>query len=203
MKTPQYIFIHHTAVSWQKNPDQWKATNEYHKNKNWGTAAKPLWTPISSLGFYGGYNYEVAANGSVHQFRKDGEVTVAQYQKDMNDGRAISICLDGEFDSELPTEEQKKAVAELLQIKMKAYNIPITNVFCHRHVAPKTCPGSKLPDDIYHYFVPMNPNPLPSDWAKQAWQWLIDQGIIQPNSNPQDTVTKEWIGVVLYRLLKK
>ena len=56
-KTPQYIFIHHTFVSYTKNADQWRATDNYHREKGWGG---------------GGYNYEVAANGSIHQFRADG-----------------------------------------------------------------------------------------------------------------------------------
>lgn len=139
MKKPSYIFIHHTAVSYKKNPNQWKATDAYHKEKGWGG---------------GGYNYEVAKDGSIHQFRKDGAVTAAQYQKNMNDGRALSIALDGNFDVELPTEEQKKAVTDWLTEKMKSYGISAENVFCHRAVAHyKSCPGKLLPDDIYHYFV--------------------------------------------------
>lgn len=139
MKKPTYIFIHHTAVSYTKNPNQWKATDLYHKGKGWGG---------------GGYNYEVAKDGSIHQFRPDGAVTAAQYQKKMNDGRALSICLDGNFDVELPTEEQKMAVKNWLIEKMKAFDIPTENIFCHRSIAHyKSCPGKLLPDDIYHYFM--------------------------------------------------
>lgn len=152
MNKIQYIFIHHTAVSYQKNPDQWEATDNYHKSKGWGQ---------------GGYNYEVAKDGSIHQFREDGSITAAQYQEKMNDGRALSICLDGNFDEELPTEEQKATLAKFLQEKMAAYNIPKENIFGHRHIAPKTCPGKLLPDDLYSYFL-SNTNPAPISSTKQS-----------------------------------
>lgn len=190
MKTPQYIFIHHTAVSYTKNPDQWKATDAYHKGKGWGG---------------GGYNYEVAANGSIHQFREDGAVTAAQYQDNMNDGRALSICLDGNFDIEEPTEQQKAAVVKLLKDKMTKYGIPAENVFCHRKVASyKSCPGWKLPNNIYSYFISMpDLKILPSDWAKNKWDWLIAEGIISSDTNPKETASKEWIATVLGRYHEK
>lgn len=207
MKTPKYIFIHHTAVSREKNPDQWQATNAYHKGKNWGTPMKPIYTPVSSLGLYGGYNYEVSASGSVKQFRVDGEETVAQYQpfgnvKNLNDGSAISICLDGNFDIELPTEEQKKAVAKLIAQKMEQYKIPKQNVFCHRKVAPKTCPGLKLPSDIYNYFISMEnntSNEIP-EWAKESAEKAKNKGVIKDWSNPNAPVSKAELAKILDNL---
>ena len=153
----------------------------------------------------GGYNYEVAANGSIHQFRSDGAVTAAQHQQSMNDGRAISICIDGNFDIEEPTAEQKKSVADLLKIKMKLYGILPENVFCHRKVAQyKSCPGNKLPNNIYSYFIPM-PSLLnaPSDWAKKDYQFLIDNNVISKDTNPQSTVSVEQLAVILGRLIEK
>ena len=126
-------------MSWQKNPDQWKATDAYHKSKGWGG---------------GGYNYEVSAKGWLHQFRADGAVTTAQYQRNMNDGRALSICLDGFFDIEDPTPEQKATVRAWLMEKMDKYKIPKENVFPHREVALyKSCPGKRIPADVYSYFM--------------------------------------------------
>lgn len=152
MKTPQYIFIHHTAVSYKKNPKQWPATDAYHKGKGWGG---------------GGYNYEIAADGEVHMFRADGTVTAAQYQKSMNDGRAISICLDGNFDIEDPTPEQMEAVRVLICQKMAAYNIPAEHIFPHRYVAGyKTCCGSRIPDNVFAYFVKAQTEA--PEWAKVA-----------------------------------
>lgn len=161
MLKPTHICIHHTAVSLKANPDQWKATNEYHRKQ---------WNFKSSLGFFGGYNYEVAANGSIKQFRADGERTAAQYQPYdgityTNDGRVLSICLDGNFDIENPTDDQKRSVKLLLEQKMRAYGIPRSNIIKHRDVALnaqgkplKSCPGNNLPDDVATFFLGKSTN---------------------------------------------
>lgn len=188
---PTSICIHHTAISHKKNPDQWRATDNYHREKGWGG---------------GGYHYEVAANGSIHQFRQDGAVSAAQYQNNLNNGQCLSICLDGNFDIELPTPAQKKAVAEWLKEKMDKYKIPPGNVFCHRKVANyKTCPGSKMPTNIYYYFITMDvANVLPEDWAKEGWDWLTkEMKVAQPNSNPKEIASKQWVATVLHRLSQK
>lgn len=206
MKKPRYIFIHHTAVSYDKNPDQWKATDKYHKSKGWGG---------------GGYNYEIAKNGSIHQFREDGAVTAAQYQQNMNDGRAISICLDGNFNVEEPTLEQKEAAQKLIKEKMEKYEIPKENVFCHRKVATyKSCPGKLLPDDIYDYFFSLLHMPSPIQqtqqisnhqsikkpipilpWAKDACFWALKTGLIRDPSNLDEH--KQWTLVVLQKMWDK
>lgn len=184
MKTPQYIFIHHTAVSYKKNPKQWPATDAYHKGKGWGG---------------GGYNYEIAADGSVHQFRKDGSITAAQYQKSMNDGRAISICLDGNFDIEDPTPEQMAAVKKLIEEKMEAYKIPKQNVYPHRYVAGyKTCCGSRVPDNVFEYFVGSQPQEAP-DWAKNAVANAKADGVIDDNTDLNKLLSIEEIETIFFK----
>jgi len=149
MKKPKYIVIHHSSVSRTKNADQFKATNAYHKQK---------WNFKSSLGYYGGYNYEVSASGKIRQFRKDGERTAAQYQayktsRNLNDGSAISIMLDGNFDVEKPTLDQIESVRQFLKSKMDQYDIPKENVIPHRAVATyKSCPGWNIDNDVYEFF---------------------------------------------------
>lgn len=132
---PTFIMIHHTAVSYDKNPDQFEATNNYHREKKF---------PKSSLGFYVGYNYEIAQNGRVRQARKDGEITAACYQDNMNDGRAIHIALDGNFDTERPMAAQVFALRDLMRKLVKQYGIKRENVVFHRDYAPKTCPGNNV-----------------------------------------------------------
>ncbi len=127
--------IHHTAVSYTKNSDQFKATNLYHQKK-WGSK--------SSLGYYNGYHYEIAANGRIRQARQDGEPAVACYQQKMNDGRCLHICLDGNFDSEKPKPRQIYALRDLLKGLVKKYSILKDNIVFHRDFAKKSCPGTNL-----------------------------------------------------------
>ncbi len=139
MKIPSYIQIHHSAVSYDKNADQFDANNKYHQAQ---------WNFKSSLGFYLGYNYEISKKGKVRQARQDGEETAACYQNGMNDGRCIHICLDGNFDSEKATPEQIYALRDLLKKLVEKYKIVKENIVFHRDYATKTCPGVNL-DKIF------------------------------------------------------
>ncbi len=127
--------IHHTAISYDKNKDQFKGSNEYHKAK---------WRFKSNLGFYLGYNYEISANGKVRQAREDGEQTAACYQANMNDGRCLHICLDGNFDIEKPKPKQIFALRDLLKNLASKYSIDSDHVVFHSQFAKKTCPGSNI-----------------------------------------------------------
>jgi len=127
--------LHHSAVSHDKNADQFVANNKYHEGK-WGVE--------SSLGFYLGYNYEIAKNGRVRQARADGEATVACYQKKMNDGRCLHICLDGNLDLEEPAPEQIYALRDLLRDLAYKHSLDADKIVFHNQYAKKTCPGKNL-----------------------------------------------------------
>jgi hypothetical protein len=184
---PKYIFIHHTGVSYTQNPNQWKATDNYHKAKGWGG---------------GGYNYEISKAGGVHQFRKDGAFTAAQYQNNMNNGQAISIALDGHFDHEEPTDKQCKAIWELMNEKMEKHGIPEDNILNHREIAPKTCPGTMIWDNPYAYFKDrVGAGDKASEWALEAQDWVKEYGI-SDGKRPQDSISREEVWVMLKRFSK-
>ena len=127
--------IHHSAVSYLRNADQFTANNNYHKAQ---------WNFKSSLGYYLGYNYEISMKGKIRQARQDGEQTAACYQKSMNDGRCIHVCLDGNFDLEKPTPNQIYALRDLIKGLASKYKIPATGIVFHRMYAQKTCPGMNM-----------------------------------------------------------
>jgi len=154
---PKFIMIHHSAVSYQKNSDQFNANNNYHKS---------LWNFKSSLGYYLGYNYEIAKNGRVRQARADGESTAACYQMNMNDGRCIHICLDGNFDIEKPQSSQIYALRDLLKKLCKKYLIKKEDIFFHNDFAAKSCPGANL-DKIFIQNLSVDEKPQTPDKIKQ------------------------------------
>ena len=127
--------IHHTAVSHDKNPDQFVAANNYHRSKGF---------PKSSLGYYIGYNYTISKNGRTHQGRKDGEVTAACPQDGMNSGKCIHICLDGHFDNEKPEAAQIYALRDLIKLLVQEYGITKSHIVFHNQFATKSCPGSNM-----------------------------------------------------------
>ena len=131
----KYIMIHHTAVSYERNPDQFKANNNYHKAQ---------WNFRSSLGYYLGYNYEISSKGRVRKAREEGERTAACYQNNMNSGQAIHIALDGNFDIEKPKPEQIFALRDLLRDIVKRHDIKKENIIFHNAFANKSCPGNNM-----------------------------------------------------------
>ncbi|MEI8360935.1 MAG: peptidoglycan recognition family protein [bacterium] len=135
MQKPKFIMIHHSAVSYTLNADQFEANNNYHKAQ---------WNFKSSMGFYLGYNYEIAKSGLKRQARQDGEQTAACYQANMNSGQCVHVCLDGNFDIEKPTPEQIYALRDLLKQLVKSYGINKDNIVFHSAYAQKTCPGKNM-----------------------------------------------------------
>lgn len=112
---------------------------------------------LSSLGSYVGYNYEIAANGQIRQARQEGEVTAAVIAFNLN---SVSICLDGNFDVEMPTQGQCDALARLILQIMARHAVQLENIHPHRFACGnppgsvltpsnppyKTCYGDKLSD---------------------------------------------------------
>ena len=137
--------IHMSAVSYTKNADQFKAINNYHKS---------LWDFKSSLGYYVGYNYHISSKGKTRKTRNAGTKTAACYQGNMNDGRCIHICLDGNFDTEKPKPAQIYALRDLVLDLTARLNIPKENIVTHSEYAPKTCPGINLDIQFIRNLVP-------------------------------------------------
>lgn len=136
MIKPKFIILHHSAVNSSSNSDQFEANNNYHKSKGF---------PLSSLGYYLGYNYEIATNGRVRQARKEGEITAAVPELELNSGKAIHICLDGNFDYEEPKPSQIFALRDLLKKLTKEFGITEDTIYFHRTFNhKKTCPGMKI-----------------------------------------------------------
>ena len=135
MQKPKFIMIHHSAVSYALNADQFKANNNYHKAQ---------WNFKSSMGYYLGYTYEIAKSGFIKQARQEGEQTAACYQENMNNGQCIHICLDGNFDIEKPAPEQVYALRDILKGLVKKHGIKKDNIVFHSAYAQKTCPGKNV-----------------------------------------------------------
>jgi N-acetyl-anhydromuramyl-L-alanine amidase AmpD len=168
MQTPKFIMIHHSAVSYDKNADQFEANNNYHKKE---------WNLKSSLGFYLGYHYEIAKNGKVRQARADGEQSAACYQDDMNDGRCIHICLDGDFDNEKPQPAQIFALRDLMRRLCDKYKIAKEGIIFHKDYAPKSCPGKNVDLAFVRSLIEMKSGSEPAKNKKEELINLLNKAI--------------------------
>ncbi len=137
----RYIVVHHSAVSVKTQPSQFNPINRYHKQK---------WEFISELGFYGGYNFLIEADGEIKQYRNIGEETIAQKGHNFD---SISICLAGNFDKELPTFAQCRTLGRKLAKLCDEYKIAFVDIVPHRKFSTKSCYGNCLSDNWASYLA--------------------------------------------------
>lgn len=129
---PKYIIIHHTASSRDKTTV--KDVNAWHKVRNF---------TLSNLGYYVGYHYLILGTGEVVQTRQNNEVGCHCVAQNMN-FQSIGICLTGNFDIDGPSDQQLKSLTDLLEKKLKDFNIPKEKVLGHKEVSSTECPGTNL-----------------------------------------------------------
>lgn len=159
MNIPQNIIVHHTLVSRTKNPNQFDAVNDYHKRQGWGKI---------------GYHYLIEPDGTIKKGREENETGAHTKEKMMN-YRSIGICLTGNFDEEEPTLQQCKALHSIITQLQAKHKIKDSRIFPHRHFAPKSCWGSKLPNDVLGYLrMRIKGNDELEDWQKELFTWASE-----------------------------
>lgn len=181
---PKNIIIHHSGVSYSKNPNQFQAIDKYHRDKGWGGI---------------GYHYLIEKDGTVMSGRPENE-SGAHTKQSMMNYFSIGICFTGNFDMEEPTEEQKLSALTLIKRIQSKYTIRNKNVFPHRHFATyKSCWGSKVPNDVLGYLAIPNEE-KPSEWAEKYWEEAIRSGITS-GKRPRDNITREEAVTMIMRAL--
>lgn len=188
-----HIIVHHSAVSYDKNPNQFTAIDNYHKSKGWGGI---------------GYNFLIEKDGTVKTGRSLTVPGAHTYQQDMN-YHSVGICLTGDFDApasyehpaELPTDAQCKSLYDLIIRMQSQFNVPDQNVVPHRHFAPKPCWGKNLPDDILSYLkTRLAPKAKEvSSWAKSSVEKAIKKKIATAWNDPQEMVMNRTAAIMLFR----
>ena len=131
----EYFLIHHSAVSYNKNSDQLKAINSYHKKR---------WNSKGSLEYYIGYHYVINKAGKITRTRSHSDVGIHCRAQGMNH-KSLGIMCEGNFDIELPTKKQEESLARLLKELKIEY--PNTKIVYHRDFYNTHCPGLKISED--------------------------------------------------------
>lgn len=129
---PTKLILHHSADADQRS--QFGKINEWHRH---------LEFPQSSLGLYVGYHYIISHAGGVTKCREHEDV--GAHCIGLNT-QSIGICLEGNFNEELPTEEQKSSLGKLLVELCQEYKLDVTDIYPHRAFSLTACPGKKLDD---------------------------------------------------------
>lgn len=129
----RYIIIHHSATK-GGNAERF---GKYHASKGWGGL---------------GYHF-VIGNGSDSG---DGEIEVGYRWKQQSKGAhagsdeynryGIGVCLVGNFDEAVPTENQMRSLQRLVIYLLSQCGIAPSNILGHRDVRKSTtCPGKNFP----------------------------------------------------------
>ncbi len=126
---PKWLICHHEAGN-----NGFYSVNEYHRRK---------WNFKSATGFYIGYHFYISKLGKIHRGRLVSEEGI--HCRGMNLS-SIGICLQGDFNREMPTEAQKTALRGLLSELMKKHNIPSSRIVPHRKFSQTDCYGTNLSD---------------------------------------------------------
>lgn len=145
LNIPEYLIVHHTGGT-AKDPlaDTSHHTFEGVRNSHLAKG----WEDI-------GYHYFIDKAGKITQGRKEdyhGAHAIGYNQK------SLGICLAGNFDLTLPTQEQTNSLKGLLSGLRERYNILLDKIIPHRAVANKSCYGNKLPDTWARSLVKLQTN---------------------------------------------
>lgn len=123
---PEFIVIHHSAASADQTV---KSIEDYHLSLGWEGV---------------GYQYLITKNGTTWKGRPETYHGAHVSEQGM-DKKSIGICVIGDFDINLPTDDQILSLTLLLKDIISRY--PNIKIKYHRNFAPKSCPGTNIKDD--------------------------------------------------------
>ena len=118
----RYIILHHRAG----NGDI-MSIHTQHTNQNFGGV---------------GYHYYVRKDGSI--FRGRPERAIGAHCSNHN-SNSVGICFEGNFETEIMCEDQKKAGAELVKYLKDIYKS--ATLVRHKDMKATACPGKNFPYD--------------------------------------------------------
>ncbi|MGL4741023.1 MAG: peptidoglycan recognition protein family protein [Sarcina sp.] len=117
---PKAIILHHSAIA-EMTIDE---VHEKHLDNGWAGI---------------GYHYFIRKDGSIYEGRK--EDVIGAHVKE-NNIDTLGICLEGNFEKNMPTEIQYEKTLNLLRYLTKKYNID--KIEGHREYNETLCPGDNL-----------------------------------------------------------
>ena len=146
MRAITHLVVHHSATA--GTTTKLSGIDNFHRTKNWGTAARPAYAKISRLGYYVQYHYFIDWRGVLTQTRGDDEIG---WHANAANSFSLGICLAGWFDpghDRLPSPDETAMLKRWLARLAARYKIPPKNIIPHRIFNPrKTCYGSNLADN--------------------------------------------------------
>ena len=131
------IIIHHSLTKDSKTVS-WGAIRQFHKSLGWG-----------NVGYH--FGIELARNDyEIFVGRTLDKTGIHTANKNTD---SIGICFIGNYDIIEPPLEMLKVSIPLIHWLMNLYDIPIDEIYGHRHFANKSCPGERFDMDLFKGLV--------------------------------------------------
>ena len=150
-----------------------------------------------------GYNYYIRKDGTIYRGRGSYQgAGILNHNEHL-----VHISFEGDFeniDTSMPDVQYNAGVWTIEYAKSIFPNV--CKVDGHKAWQPNACPGKNFPLQEMiagKYRGEEKSEEQVSDWAKSAWEKAIAKGIIKgdgTNFNPQGTVTREALIVILDRI---
>ena len=118
---PTDLVFHHTASKTIAPED----INKMHIQEGWGGI---------------GYHFYIRKDGTIYRGRPENTIGAHAIGRNKN---SIGICLEGNFENEVPTEEQKNSLVKVSTDMIIKYNLE--GIIGHRDVFETLCPGKNFP----------------------------------------------------------
>jgi N-acetylmuramoyl-L-alanine amidase len=188
----RYIVIHHSSTT-RGNA---RSFGTMHRRKGWSSLAYHFVITNGRGGPDGhlevGPRWWQQKHGA-HAGRLHGEV-LAEERNGYNEF-GIGICVVGNLEHSPPTEKQLRTLVGLVAHLKKQFDIPLDNIFGHKHVRSTDCPGRNFP--WYRLFARMHCDP-PLHLGHQQrsattdlCEWCLD------HSTPDTTTASTQMGTVI------
>ncbi len=171
------IVIHHVGVCGDSTVDN---IHKYHIENN-------KWSGI-------GYHFFVDKTGIIYRGRPIDK-TGAHCLNHNHD--TIGICLAGNFDEEIPTNNQMKSLSDLVDF-IEKYYCKTLKIYRHCDLTPTGCPGKNFSLSEIRIFQKDEPE-QPQSFSKNARDF-VEKYKIMSDGRYLEPVTREELAVTLYRL---
>jgi len=149
-----HIIIHHSATPDRKFLSDFDAIKTFHmsyrykgeiitkeKSKELTAKGERITAPWLDIG----YHFLIEYFGGELWLRQGRSVESSGAHTVGMNGKAIGICLVGNYDITEPVEEQINLLADSCRILTEELEIPIQNIYPHHYYAAwKSCPGNKF-----------------------------------------------------------
>ena len=122
--------------------------------------------------------------------------------------KAFCIEMLGDFDkgNDKLIGEQKNTILKLTKYFIDKYGEG--SVKFHNENSSKTCPGTSINKVEFimeakslnkTVVSPVVNSSIPSDWAKESWEWCKGKGYMDGN-RPLDGITRQEVALIIYRV---